>query len=84
MASSTASAILSRDFRVGERFLGFATAVLAACFSAYAIIALYYWHIPLVAPIVSEFVMTMLFYAPITYLIAILHHRMVGPLRSDF
>jgi rod shape-determining protein MreD len=63
--------------------LGFATAALITCASAYFIIAAYYWHMPLVAPIVGELAMTVLFYIPGAYLVGLIHRRFVGPLRSD-
>ena len=64
--------------------LGFATAALIACACAYFIIALYYWHIPPVAPIVAELAVTVLFYIPGALIIGFIHRRLVGPLRSDF
>jgi rod shape-determining protein MreD len=63
--------------------LGFATAALIACTSAYLIIALYYWHMPLIAPIVAELAMTVVFYIPGAYLVGLIHRRLVGPLRSE-
>ncbi len=63
--------------------LGFATAALITCASAYFIIALYYWHIPLLAPIVAELAMTVAFYIPAAYVIGVIHRRLVGPLRSE-
>ena len=64
--------------------LGFATAALITCACAYFIIALYYWHIPPVAPIVAELAVTVLFYIPGALLFGIMHRRLVGPLRSEF
>jgi rod shape-determining protein MreD len=63
--------------------LGFSVAALVACASAYAITALTYWHLPLPGPIVSELAMTVLFYIPTAMAIGAIHHRLVGPLRSD-
>jgi rod shape-determining protein MreD len=63
--------------------LGFATAALIACTCAYFIIAFYYWHMPLVAPIVAELAVTVLFYVPGAYLVGVIHRRLVGPLRSE-
>ncbi len=63
--------------------LGFATAALITCTCAYLIIALYYWQIPLLSPIVGELAMTVLFYIPGAYLVGLIHRRFVGPLRSD-
>lgn len=64
--------------------LGFATAALIASACAYATIALYYWHLPPIGPIVAELVVTVLFYIPGAYLAGLVHRRLVGPLRSDF
>ena len=64
--------------------LGFATAALIASACAYATVALYYWHLPPVAPIVAELVVTVLFYIPGVFVAGVIHRRLVGPLRSDF
>jgi rod shape-determining protein MreD len=63
--------------------LGFAMAALMACVTAYAIVMVYYWRMPLVAPIISQFVITVLFYIPGAYLLGAIHRRLVGPLRGD-
>jgi rod shape-determining protein MreD len=63
--------------------LGFGIAALIACACAYFIVAFYYFHMPLVSPIVAELAMTVLFYIPGAYLAGIIHHRLVGPLRSE-
>ena len=63
--------------------MGFATAALIACASTYFIIALYYWQIPLISPIVAELAMTAVFYVPGAYLVGLIHRRLVGPLRSE-
>ena len=63
--------------------LGFATAALIACACAYFIIALYYWHLPLLAPIVAELAMTVVFFIPGAYVVGVIHRRLVGPLRSE-
>jgi rod shape-determining protein MreD len=64
--------------------LGFATAALIASACAYATVALYYWHMPPIAPIVAELVVTVLFYIPGVFVVGVVHRRLVGPLRSDF
>jgi rod shape-determining protein MreD len=64
--------------------LGFAAATLVATACAYATVALYYWHLPPVAPIVAELVVTVLFYIPGVFVVGVVHRRLVGPLRSDF
>jgi rod shape-determining protein MreD len=64
--------------------VGFATSALVASACAYATVALYYWHLPPIGPIVAELVVTVLFYIPGAYLVGVVHRRLVGPLRSDF
>jgi rod shape-determining protein MreD len=64
--------------------LGFATAALIASACAYATVALYYWHMPQIAPIVAELAVTVLFYIPGALVVGVIHRRLVGPLRSDF
>jgi rod shape-determining protein MreD len=63
--------------------LGFATAALITCACAYFIIAFYYWHMLLIAPIVAELAVTALFYIPGAYVVGLIHRRLVGPLRSE-
>jgi rod shape-determining protein MreD len=63
--------------------LGFSAAALTACASAYLTVALYYWHLPHLGPILSELAVTVVFYVPTAYVIGAVHRRLVGPLRSD-
>lgn len=63
--------------------LGFATAALITCASAYAIIALSFWRFPPFAPVVAELVVTVICYIPGAYVVGGLHRRLVGPLRGD-
>ena len=64
--------------------LGFATATLIVCATAYlTTTALYHWRTPL-GPIVAELVVTVLFYIPGAFVVGAIHRRLVGPLRSDF
>jgi rod shape-determining protein MreD len=63
--------------------MGFAAAAIAACGSAYFTIAALYWRLPLLAPIVSELAMTVLFYVPTALVIGWIHHRLVGASRGD-
>jgi rod shape-determining protein MreD len=63
---------------------GFAVSALAACFTAYVIVALYYWHVPPLAPMLVQLAMTVLFYIPAVFALGIIHRRLVGPYRSDF
>ena len=64
--------------------LGFATATLIVCATAYFTTS--FWHLRLapIGPIVGELAITVLFYIPGAYVIGSLHRRLVGPLRSDF
>lgn len=64
--------------------LGFATAALMTCATAYAIVTVYYWRLPLAAPIISQFAITVLFYIPGAYMLGGIHRRLVGPRRGDF
>ena len=64
--------------------LGFAAAALAAIATACFIVTVYYWRAPPLGPVVAQLAMTVAFYIPATYVVAMLHHRFVGPLRSDF
>lgn len=64
--------------------LGFATAALAVCFSAYTILAVYDWTLRPLAPLAIQFALTVLFYVPGVFLLGLVHRRFVGPLRSDF
>jgi len=63
--------------------VGFAAAASVTCACAYFTIAALYWHLPLLAPILSELAMTVLFYVPAAMLVVAIHHRIVGPMRSD-
>jgi rod shape-determining protein MreD len=63
--------------------VGFATAAAICCATAYAVVALYYWRIPPLAPVMSELAMSVIFYLPTLILLNFLHHRLIGPLRSD-
>ena len=40
-------------------------------------------HVPPLVPVVSELMMTVLFYIPTTLVVAWLHHKLVGASRSD-
>lgn len=62
--------------------LGFAAAALICCTIAYAVTAVLY-HLPPLGPVVGEFAVTVLFYIPGAFVVGIIHHRLVGPLRGD-
>jgi rod shape-determining protein MreD len=64
--------------------LGFATAAALCCATAYAVVALYYWRIPPLAPVMTELAMSVFFYLPGVVFLNFLHHRLIGPMRSDF
>ncbi len=68
--------------------VGFSTAALFACATAYLTVAALALlspdgHVPSLAPIVSELAMTVLFYAPAALVTGWLHHRLVGASRGD-
>jgi rod shape-determining protein MreD len=63
--------------------LGFAAATLVVCAVAYLTTAALYHAAPL-GSVVAELAMTVLFYIPGALVVSWLHHRLVGPLRSDF
>jgi hypothetical protein len=50
---------------------------------AYVTTAILYHPVPL-GPVVAELAITVLFYVPGALVLGALHHRLVGPLRSDF
>lgn len=64
--------------------LGFATAAAVSCATAYVVVALYYWRVPPLAPVMGELAMTLFFYLPVVVFLGLVHRRLVGPLRSDF
>jgi rod shape-determining protein MreD len=64
--------------------LGFAAAAFAAIAAAYAIVGIYDGRVPPLGPLVAQLAMTVAAYVPVTYVVSSLHHRVVGPLRSDF
>jgi len=63
---------------------GFATAALAACIVQYLIYSIYMWQLMPVSGSIKEFAVTSLLYVPVAFLLAWIHHRFVGPLRSEF
>ena len=64
--------------------LGFAAAAFAAIAAAYGTVGVYYGRVPPLGPLVAQLAMTVAAYIPVTYVVATIHHRVVGPLRSDF
>ncbi len=63
---------------------GFAVSALVACASSFFIVAVYYWRIPPLAPVMAELAMTVLVYILAVSFLGAIHRRLVGPLRSDF
>lgn len=64
--------------------LGFATAALIACATAYFIFVIYNWSFQPLASYVMQFAVTVLFYVPMAYVLGFVHHHLIGPLRSEF
>ena len=64
--------------------LGFATAATISCATAYIVVALYYWRVPPLAPVMGELAMTVFFYLPAAIFLGLVHRRLVGPRRGDF
>ncbi|HEY3638783.1 MAG TPA: hypothetical protein VGK90_11585 [Rhizomicrobium sp.] len=64
--------------------LGFATALLLTMITAFAMVMVYYWHMPPVAPVIVAFAVNVLWYIPVFWFMNITQHHFVGPLRSDF
>jgi len=63
---------------------GFAFAALVACASAWLIVGVYFWQFQPIAPVMGELAVTVIFYVFAVFLLVRIHHRLVGPLRSDF
>lgn len=64
--------------------LGFAAAAMAACVVATLAVGLLQARMPPLGAVVAELAMTVAAYIPGALLVSSLHHRLVGPLRSDF
>jgi rod shape-determining protein MreD len=64
--------------------LGFGGATLVMCATAYCMVALLYGHFPPSGPVILMGIVTVLFYVPGLWILERLHHRLIGPLRSDF
>ena len=68
--------MLSPGFRAGGALLGFATAVLVACGTAYVIIDVLHWRLlPPSVHLMSEFVVTVLFYIPAAFVLGAIHRQ---------
>ncbi len=64
--------------------LGFAAAALAACATATLAVAVLYSRVPPLGAMGAELAMTVAAYIPGALAVSSIHHRLVGPLRSDF
>jgi rod shape-determining protein MreD len=63
--------------------LGFAAALLIAGGTAYAIVAVYFWRFPPVAPLIVDLAVNIFWYVPALWVMNAVQHRIIGPLRSD-
>ena len=63
--------------------VGFGAAAATACACAYVTVAMLFWHPLPAAPIVGELAMTVIFYAPVAFVLGAIHHRFIGAARSD-
>jgi len=64
--------------------LGFAAALLLAGSTAFVIVAVSNESFPPLEPLLLMVAVTIVFYFPILSLLNFLHHRLIGPLRSEF
>lgn len=64
--------------------LGFAAAMLLVATTAFIIVAVTQNRLPPLEPVVLMVVMSVLLYLPVLSLLNLMHHRLIGPLRSEF
>ena len=64
--------------------LGFAAAMIVTAASAFAIVAIYYWRLPPVAPVAAAVAANVLWYIPALALMSATQQRLIGPARGDF
>jgi rod shape-determining protein MreD len=64
--------------------LGFAAAVSLVGTVAFVIVAVTYGHFTPLGPVMLQAALTIVLYFPGLWLLNLLHHRLIGPLRSDF
>lgn len=64
--------------------IGFAAALFVAMASAFAIVAIYYWRFPPMAPLLSAYAINVVWYVPALWVMNRVQHNLVGPLRSEF
>lgn len=63
---------------------GFAAALLVAIATAFAVVALYYGHLPHIGPVAVTLAVNVLWYIPALWLMNKTQHELVGALRGDF
>jgi len=63
---------------------GFAAALMVAVTTAFALVAVYYWRLPHVAPVAATLAANVLWYIPALWLMNKTQRQLVGPLRGDF
>jgi len=64
--------------------IGFAAGLMVAVTTAFAIVAVYHWRLPHVAPVAATLVANVLWYVPALWFMTWVQHNVVGPLRGDF
>jgi rod shape-determining protein MreD len=64
--------------------LGFAAAMLLTGATSYSIVAISSGHFPPVAPVILQIATSIVFYLPCLSLLNLLHHKLIGALRSEF
>ena len=57
---------------------------MVAVTTAFAVVALYYWRLPHVAPVAATLAANVLWFIPALWLMTKTQHHVVGPLRGDF
>jgi rod shape-determining protein MreD len=63
--------------------VGFAAALVVAMGTAFAIVAVYYWRLPPLAPFIGAFAVNVVWYIPAIWLMDKVQHHVVGALRGD-
>ena len=64
--------------------IGFAAGLMVAVTTAFAIVAVYHWRLPHLAPVAATLVANVLWYVPALLLMTKTQHHVVGALRGDF
>lgn len=63
---------------------GFAAALMVAVTTAFAVVAVYYWHLPHIGPVAATLAANVVWYIPALWLMNKTQHQLVGPLRGEF